>query len=71
MLKLALFSLGFVVLLGFTGGIWYLARKLDQAGAGMKQGDKDRRGGENPDELARPIPEALPVDDVHSRPPSP
>jgi hypothetical protein len=62
--KLTLFSVGFVLLIGLTGGIWYLARLLDKVESEPKPAE-----GENKE--AEPALEVLPADgtDIIGRPP--
>lgn len=47
-LKLGLFSVGFMFFAGSTAGIWYLARVLDREPAESKPTEKGRPGGTKP-----------------------
>ncbi len=42
-IKLGLFAVGSFILVGLTGGIWYLARQLDRDELKPKPGDEDRK----------------------------
>jgi hypothetical protein len=54
-LKLGLFGVGFVFLVGLTAGIWYLARKLDKIELESKSANKNQLGGKGQDEAPESI----------------
>lgn len=68
-LKLILYSLGCVLLIGLTGGIWYLARELDKVEVEPKPEDKSQLGERKRAGEAEPVLDALPVDEAEPRPP--
>jgi hypothetical protein len=69
-LKLGLFSVGFVVLIVLTGFIWYLARQLDKVEVETKPADKNQPSGRKHQEGSESVLDVLPADDADDRPPA-
>ncbi len=68
-LKLVLYIVGFVLLVGLTGGIWYLARQLDKVEVEPKLADKNQPGSRKHKAPSEPILDVLPAEDAEHRPP--